>query len=366
MLSIRRRLTFGYFAALAATIAAFGLVLYWGRRQTSLREIDDRLALEGDLSLSYLNRSYQVLGRLLIQTNRDTTVSTDIASYLEGVRDYLLLVARDGRVVYSSDRAAALSFSSFQRLRQQVTGRGNERQTGTLAFDPSVGPARFLIVPITKSDPDLGAMILAAPTSEASFGPAALLASMGVIVPFVLVLSLVLGYWLAGAGLRPLDDTIRELTAITDGTSLHRRLPVEPAATDEVSRVAKTVNDMFARLEKSFASQRRFVADASHELKTPLMVLRAGVERTLTNPATPPESLQVLDESLEHINLMTELVDNLLTLARARDRDRPGTGLGLAITKWIAEAHGGKIAAQSRPGRGTIFTVSLPRSPAPA
>jgi signal transduction histidine kinase len=48
--------------------------------------------------------------------------------------------------------------------------------------------------------------------------------------------------------------------------------------------------------------------------------------------------------------------------ARSRDGERSGTGLGLAITKWVAEAHGGAIAVQSRPGRGTVFTVSLPRS----
>jgi two-component system, OmpR family, sensor kinase len=49
--------------------------------------------------------------------------------------------------------------------------------------------------------------------------------------------------------------------------------------------------------------------------------------------------------------------------ARSRTGQHPGTGLGLAITKWIAEAHGGSITVQSRPGRGTLFTVSLPKWP---
>ena len=82
---------------------------------------------------------------------------------------------------------------------------------------------------------------------------------------------------------------------------------------------------MFARLEQSFSALHRFIADASHELKTPLMVLRAGVERTLTHPKTPPENLEALDVTLAEINRMTELVENLLTLARA-DEGRASAG----------------------------------------
>ena len=113
-----------------------------------------------------------------------------------------------------------------------------------------------------------------------------------------------------------------EVEAISDGTSLHRRLAV-PMAGDEMARLALTVNGMLARLEQSFASLHRFTADASHELKTPLMVLRAGVERALVHPGVPGEILQSLDETLAQINEMTELVESLLTLARADEGRAP-------------------------------------------
>jgi two-component system OmpR family sensor kinase len=80
---------------------------------------------------------------------------------------------------------------------------------------------------------------------------------------------------------------------------------------------------MLARLERSFTSLRRFTADASHELKTPLTVLRAGIERSLTHPQASPEMLETLEETLVEVNRMAELVDALLTLARADEGRAP-------------------------------------------
>ncbi len=145
---------------------------------------------------------------------------------------------------------------------------------------------------------------------------------MLLVAPFVLLASVFAGYWLSANALRPVQGIIDELEAITDGRSLHRRLEV-PLAGDEVSRLAQTLNGMLARLEQSFSSLRRFTADASHELKTPLMVLRAGVERSLTDPRTPTELMESLDETLGEINRMTELVEGLLTLARADEGRAP-------------------------------------------
>ena len=116
-----------------------------------------------------------------------------------------------------------------------------------------------------------------------------------------------------------------EVEAISDGRSLHRRLAV-PLSGDEMARLALTVNGMLARLEQSFGSLHRFTADASHELKTPLMVLRAGVERALVHPGTPPEILQSLDETLAQINQMTEMVESLLDPGAGRRG--PGTAGG--------------------------------------
>ena len=158
--------------------------------------------------------------------------------------------------------------------------------------------------------------------AQVAFGPAALLQSMLLVAPVILAAAAVVGYWLAGTSLRPVEGIMDEVEAISDGRSLHRRLAV-PISGDEMARLALTVNGMLARLEQSFGSLHRFTADASHEMKTPLMVLRAGVERALVHPGIPAELLQSLDETLAQINQMSEMVENLLTLARADEGRAP-------------------------------------------
>jgi len=470
VLSIRRRLTIGYIGALALTMLLFGSVLYFSRRQATIDDLDQRLEVEADLTVRYLQDLYRSYGRL-------QAVVEGTLTYFNNFRHPLILVSQAGQVALSNDPTGQIDSVGFDRLRERAVAGFADRRIGTVEVGPGLN-MRFIVVPVTGSDPLLRTLLVAADMREVSFAPAGLLRSMLLTAPLVLLVSLLLGQSLAGGSIRPLEQVVDELAAISDGRSLHRRLPLDRGASAEVATLVNAVNGMFARLEQSFAAQQRFVADASHELKTPLMVLRAGVERALTSDSGSGDSLQPLDESLEEVNRMSELVENLLTLARAdegrspltesrcdlrelvseaaetaqilaesrniavrtsvpeqavlvevdrtrirqlllnlvtnavkfnkeggevgielvttpegvqlmvrdtgigiaagdlphifdrfwradpvrsREGERTGSGLGLAITKWIAEAHGGSIAVQSRPGRGTVFTVSLPR-----
>jgi two-component system OmpR family sensor kinase len=478
MTTIRRRLTVWYTVALAVTVLAFGTALYIERRQASVRELDQRLSLESDLAHRWLTQSYKVLGRIVTNSGLRLSLDPAISAYLEPARDYLVVADTAGQVLALSDVTRSLDAETLQRLTSSLDTLPLTRHGGVLALGPPNGKVRYLVVPVDDAGPGIGGLLVATPTRQASFGPTDLLRSMLLIAPVILVSAGLVGYWLAGSSMRPVEGIMDEVDAISDGRSLHRRLAV-PLSGDEMARLALTVNGMLARLEQSFASLRRFTADASHELKTPLMVLRAGVERALVHPGTPSEILQSLDETLAQINQMTEMVENLLTLARAdegraplaveecdlrevvadvaetagilgeeagvtaghtmpetpvrlavdrhriremllnivtnaikytprggslalaleenvdavtftvrdtgigiaagdlphiferfwradparsRTGDRPGVGLGLAIAKWIAEAHGGSITVQSRPGRGTMFIIRLPKA----
>ena len=322
MTTIRRRLTLWYTVALGVTIMAFGTLLYLERRQSSLRELDQRLGLEADLANRWLSESYNVLGRIVTTAGTSPSLDPGISAYLEAVRDYLIVTDTSGNVLALSEAARTLNADALQRLTAPLDTLRLPKRAGTMSLGPGPGTVRYLAVRVEAAGPEIGGLLVATSTSQVAFGPADLLRSMLIIAPIILLAAALVGYWLAGTSLRPVQGIMDEVEAISDGRSLHRRLAV-PRSGDEMARLALTVNGMLARLEESFASLHRFTADASHELKTPLMVLRAGVERALVHPGVPAEILQSLDETLDQINEMTELVESLLTLARADEGRAP-------------------------------------------
>ncbi|HLB55146.1 MAG TPA: ATP-binding protein, partial [Gemmatimonadales bacterium] len=365
MRSIRWRLTLGYAVALAVTMTTFGALLYFSWERTSLRTFDvrlqQRIQVEAELSVRYLEGSHQVLGRLVTRDSQPV-LEPSIASYFESIRDYFAVVDQEGQVLFSSDSAAALPVSSFERFLAPLVPLPAAPRTGEYLFDDRVGLARYQVVPVRGAGPEVAAILVATSSAIPVLDAEALLSSMLVIAPLILAASLLLGYWIAGRNLAPLGAMVRELEAITDGRSLHRRLAVEQSG-DEVARLGAAVNRMFERLERSFSALHRFTAEASHELKTPLMVLRAGVERALRHPGAPPESLQALDESLDQINWMSELVESLLTLARADEGRLPLALEDCDLRELVAEAS--ETASMLGEAAGLIITTSIPEGPVP-
>jgi two-component system, OmpR family, sensor kinase len=120
---------------------------------------------------------------------------------------------------------------------------------------------------------------------------------------------------LGGAALRPVENLRRQAALITEG-DLARRLPV-PDTGDEIATLAKTLNDMLARLEEAFERERRFVDDASHELRTPLGVLKTELDLALRRSRTKEELEAALRSASEESERLNRLAEDLLVLARA-------------------------------------------------
>ncbi|HEY6300635.1 MAG TPA: HAMP domain-containing sensor histidine kinase [Candidatus Binatus sp.] len=134
------------------------------------------------------------------------------------------------------------------------------------------------------------------------------------MVPIVLILCVGGGYLLAGRALRPIESVTEELDAIGP-TNLSSRLTVPPVA-DEVARLTQEINSLLERLERASATERRFASDAAHELRTPLSVLRTGLEVALARDRSPDENRAALGAAHREALSLCRIADELLMLSR--------------------------------------------------
>src|SRR5438132_1303913 len=361
MQTIRGRLTAWYSAALALTLAAFAAVLYLDRRSASYQDLDQRMRSEASLTAGILAESYRARGVLVRPDSAGRPVLIpDVAALLEAVPDILIVTARDGSLLFASSDARALTFQQVEQLRRIATAPGSGGSPGSFHIEPDGPTLHYAVRSLTDAGPQFGAILAAANVRSAELGPDQLLSSFALVLPFGVAVALLMGSWISRRALGPVDQIITEVREITDGRSLHRRLAV-PMERDELGRLAETLNQMMTRLERSFTALRRFTADASHELKTPLTVVRAGVERAITRPDMPPETLAALEETLQEVNRMTELLESLLTLARADEGRADLHRESVDLRDIIAEAgETGELLAEHA---GVGIEIRLPPEP---
>ena len=324
MTTIRRRLTFWYTVALGVTVVAFGSLLYLERRQSACGSWTSGSLLEAELADRWLTESYKVLGRI---------VTTDRSQ--PGARPRHQRLPRGGPRL--SDRGGhrrpgAGAVRGGPRP-QRADARAADRAARHPPHPPSVrqcsrrgpsGRVRYLAIRIADAGPaggrrDGGHADRPRPRSGRRICSARCCSSRRSCSSGAGIV----GYWLAGTSLRPVQGIMDELEAITDGRSLHRRLAV-PLSGDEMARLA--------------LDGERHAGPAGAELRQPAPLHRRREPRA-QDPADGAsgrrgarpgpsrrrrtEMLQSLDETLAQINQMSEMVENLLTLARADEGRAP-------------------------------------------
>jgi signal transduction histidine kinase len=176
-----------------------------------------------------------------------------------------------------------------------------------------------------------------------------LVRSFALGAPIAVLLASVLGYGLAAAGLRPVEAMRRRARDVSLSRA-DERLPL-PAARDEIRRLGETLNEMLDRLSRSFERERRFVADASHELRTPVAVIKAEMEGALRAGGHAPQVREALVASIEECDHLAQLAEDLLILARSSEGQLPVRPEPLELREQlerVASRFGDRAAERSR------------------
>lgn len=479
--SIRARLTIAWTAATIGTLLIFSVVLLAVRREILFRELEMRVQDQAVRVVRAINVARSTGTEPVVAMNdplAGPSIGQRMSAFLSLIDGYVLVQDSTGYDIYASPPVLGLSVTD----RDVFSSAARSSRAGSMLQRIPMGQDQVLLATreVPLSENARYRVYAGLSTADITLTPPELVGAMLVITPFLLAVSVTFAFVIAGRAFRPIDRIIDQVEAITDGRSLHRRLAIG-AAGEELARLSATLNAFIERLETSFGALRRFTADASHELKTPLAVMRADVEHAMSHTATEDEKAEALEEALQQVTRMADLVDSLLTLARAdegrfdlyrepielaslarevvetakllgedagltivasqvenaevlgdltrlrqlflnlvtnaikytprggrveimlvrdeevmrfavkdsgigiaaadlpfvferfwradrvrsRASERGGFGLGLAISQWIAQAHGGMLEVQSRLGRGSTFTVTLPLAGAP-
>jgi two-component system OmpR family sensor kinase len=165
------------------------------------------------------------------------------------------------------------------------------------------------------------------------------------------------GAVLARRALRPIDEMAAHARRIGEA-NLGERL-VHPGTRDEIGRLTETLNAMLERLELSFEVQRRFTADASHELRSPISRLRAELEVTLRRPRTIEQYQEALRSCLEEVHRVQALIEELLELARIDARQEAEPPKAFAVRE-ILDAAVARVSAAAADRRIAIGVEAAP------
>ena len=170
---------------------------------------------------------------------------------------------------------------------------------------------------VVSEDTDDGVVVVGQSVDDAAEALATVTTQLAVAVPLVVLLMAVTTWIVVARALRPVERMRREVAAVTS-SRLDRRI-AEPGTHDEIGRLASTMNEMLDRLDASQTAQRRFISDASHELRSPLASLRQFAEVARAHPGRV-DATDLSDAILDEGARLERLVDGMLALARADER----------------------------------------------
>lgn len=310
-LPIRAKLTIWYTTLLAASLITFGSILYVALSRNIISSIDARLFSMADM----VSRAVFRPGTVNLPQNFDIFLEHFFGIKTSG--NFIQLMDEYGKIVFTSSTLGKNHLPlSAQTYHHSIAGNA------TYETIKNIGqyPVRIVTFPLMENGQLISILQVGAPLQESTAALNALFYILIFGIPLAVILASGVGWFLAKKALSPVD-MVTVLARKIEAGSLNERLDVS-GPKDELGRLAKTFNDMIARLELSFKQMKQFTADASHELKTPLTVLKGEMEIALKTEKTVEGFKEVIKSSLEEIDKMSALVKSLLNLAKLDSRVR--------------------------------------------
>ncbi len=343
-LSLRARLTVWYSLVLASVLAAFAATVVWQQGRIGIRRVDRELsAIVATLDNVFRDE--------MSETNDPATAATEARTTMAVPARAVAILDGHGRVLAATwngldirnerlvDRAAATPWTA-----QTPTGAWRIRVQSV-----SVGDRRFLL-------------LAGVPFGDVLRERREALEAMWIGIPIMLVLASAGGLWLATVGLRPIATMAGRATELAPSGMEDLG---ESDRRDELGQLARAFNGLVARLRQALHTQRQFMADASHELRTPVSVIQSAAEVTLSREDRSPdeyrEAVAIIGTEARRLG---RLVDDMLVLARADAGGYPLRHERLYLNELVAEcrrtvevlARQRGISIRTAPGDDVPFT----------
>ena len=320
-LSIGLRLTLWYVAIFAVAQTVFAITMWFTLRHSRYELMDQDLRgqvedLQQFLASQEPDASEEKIREELTET-----------SVLEHAGDFLQVCDEQGLILYRAALLEQLGVPAIQPASLKSARHEDRRLAGK--------PYRFVMQNLT-SHGHVYTVQTGLPAEEALEILDYFRRNLLLIAPLVLLVAAGVGYWLSHRALAPVDAITRTARQI-GGQNLGSRLDAIKTG-DELQRLSDTLNEMLARIEASFSRVTQFTADASHELRTPVALIRTEAELALRKSRSDEEYRDALSHILKQAEETSVLIDELLSLAR-KDAGREILHLqAVDLTKLVQEA----------------------------
>lgn len=316
-LSLRSRLTVWYMVALLIVLALGGGVVLWQQGRIGLARVDRQLR---DLATTVANLMQDEL-------NEDPVLA-------RAAHEVEATISAPGRAVAILDRTGHAVAASWNGLNLQEPLPAFDQDVRLWTADAATGAWRVRTEPKTVGQQSL-VLLTAAPLSDVFRERREVQEAMWVGIPIVLLIASLGGWWLASVGLRPISAMAERAARIplTGDQDLG-----ESNRTDELGQLARAFNGLVARLRAALQTQRQFMADASHELRTPVSVVRSAADITLgrdhRDEAEYREALTMIGSESRRVG---RLVEDMLVLARADAGGYPLRPVSLYLDELVTD-----------------------------